>query len=591
MRSEFDKHGNLITIDPESGTRIRPREVYEDTLWVGMGDAGKKKQRLAKLKSKQKRRQEIYKAKKLKQRKAIAIDRRAREERVRKKHVMLSKNALRQRRAKSKLVEQAIHQPTLGYSHTALVGDGLAGFEIDAISVGAEAKFKPGELAQIREVEDFGLISVSEKNYNEVESVIDPTLGWPSVKKAWKSAKGAVSSATKKLNSAVSTATGPIKTAHAKTVGKIQKAAVDKTKDIGEAAGKKSFNIVNAARKKAGEVGVVYAKYTTGGGFLKMAPGGKWLYNTTDSYSGGALTDTANISSMTARITRGDKISKEELIRNAIFAAKVAVVVGTAGAAGPITTGGYATLTAIGAGQLKQGKLGESKYGRAAIDVSAAVATGDGSTLSEKATSAGQKEFEKQADKKLAQIDEKAKEEINKRLSYKGFSPLLLQTQLSKNAHLLDIKIDDVSNLKLTPEQIKSNVAKVTNAESAKVKKAMDKATNSGIKLNVMTDTIGSLEKKQEALLQYAKTASPEDAKKMLAEAQAVGADLQKYYGMYQMMQQETMELAYQAELAKSEAALKVAAAQEGRFPPSSGKGLLIAGGVIAAIAAVAVGS
>jgi len=87
----------------------------------------------------------------------------------------------------------------------------------------------------------------------------------------------------------------------------------------------------------------------------------KHLIGEIDKYTGHLLTDLDNVQTLFPRLIKGDKISKEELISDALFAVRVGVVVLSGGTAAGVTSGVSS--------QLRQGKLGETQLGGALLDI------------------------------------------------------------------------------------------------------------------------------------------------------------------------------------------------------------------------------
>jgi len=80
-----------------------------------------------------------------------------------------------------------------------------------------------------------------------------------------------------------------------------------------------------------------------------------------DKFTGGSITSINDIGTLSGRALRGDAISEEELINDALFAAKVASV---------IVAGGSATrIIGAVADQMKKGTMGETELGRAVLSV------------------------------------------------------------------------------------------------------------------------------------------------------------------------------------------------------------------------------
>jgi hypothetical protein len=85
------------------------------------------------------------------------------------------------------------------------------------------------------------------------------------------------------------------------------------------------------------------------------------LYKGYDELLGGVLSTFDNLVTLEGRAARGDAITKEELVQDALLIVRVAMVY----FAGPVGSAAYnAMFVAQAAGQLKQGTLGKSQLGR-----------------------------------------------------------------------------------------------------------------------------------------------------------------------------------------------------------------------------------
>ena len=100
--------------------------------------------------------------------------------------------------------------------------------------------------------------------------------------------------------------------------------------------------------------------------FFKSFPLTSHLFDELDKLSGGALTTIDNLNTITGRALRGDAISKQECVTNALFLLRVGAVM-MAGPAGSAAMN--AVLVAQVAGQLKQGTLGKTELGRTLLGV------------------------------------------------------------------------------------------------------------------------------------------------------------------------------------------------------------------------------
>lgn len=80
-----------------------------------------------------------------------------------------------------------------------------------------------------------------------------------------------------------------------------------------------------------------------------------------DRYTGGLITDYVNVTTLPGRVTKGNKIPKEELIRDAIFCVRVGAVIATGGTA--------SSIIGASANQMQQGELGQSETGRILLTI------------------------------------------------------------------------------------------------------------------------------------------------------------------------------------------------------------------------------
>jgi hypothetical protein len=96
-----------------------------------------------------------------------------------------------------------------------------------------------------------------------------------------------------------------------------------------------------------------------------------------DRYTGGMITDFTSISTLPGRVIKGNEIPKEELIRDALFCARVGAVVLSGGTA--------ASIVGATSNQLQQGELGQSELGRTVLTIAqvAAVAAMTGQAWQE----------------------------------------------------------------------------------------------------------------------------------------------------------------------------------------------------------------
>lgn len=97
---------------------------------------------------------------------------------------------------------------------------------------------------------------------------------------------------------------------------------------------------------------------------LSTCPITEHMFRELDKFTGGFFTSVHQLSILPGRALRGDAISKEELISNALFVIKVALVVVAGGTA--------ASIIAASSDQLKGGYLGETETGRAILMIATA---------------------------------------------------------------------------------------------------------------------------------------------------------------------------------------------------------------------------
>lgn len=88
------------------------------------------------------------------------------------------------------------------------------------------------------------------------------------------------------------------------------------------------------------------------------------LFRELDKFTGGLFTSVESIATLGGRALRGDAISKKELISDAMFVCKVALVIVSGGTA--------AAIISASSDQLKGGYLGQSETGRAILGIAAA---------------------------------------------------------------------------------------------------------------------------------------------------------------------------------------------------------------------------
>ena len=109
---------------------------------------------------------------------------------------------------------------------------------------------------------------------------------------------------------------------------------------------------------------------------MKVTPGVKQVYGALDSVSGGTLSSTEELVNLPGKAFRGEKISRAELIRNAVFAAKLGAIA--------VSGGSAASVIGFASSQLKAGPLGKSSAGNKLLsigEVAGLAAAGTGSVV------------------------------------------------------------------------------------------------------------------------------------------------------------------------------------------------------------------
>ena len=88
------------------------------------------------------------------------------------------------------------------------------------------------------------------------------------------------------------------------------------------------------------------------------------LYRELDNLTGGTLSTSMNVTTLPMRALRGDALSKEELLKDAIFALQIAVVVLSGGTA--------SSIVSTASGRMSEGTLGQSDFGKAILAIASA---------------------------------------------------------------------------------------------------------------------------------------------------------------------------------------------------------------------------
>lgn len=331
------------------------------------------------------------------------------------------------------------------------------------------------------------------------------------------------------------------------------------------------------------------------------------VYKVVDKYSGGLLTKGEMATDVGNRLVNFKKVTPAELLSSGLFVAMVAATVFTAGAA-TSAYAAYGTYAAAAASQMKQGPLGKVKIvgsvlGATAIaaavynpsmtmgGVGQAVATkyaedkikkmgtevaanalgvkpsivsamanfgtevnvassmssasGMATKIADGVAVAARKEAEKLPEKLQAAAIKKAKEEA--------------ADMLGVNAKLLNVDIRKIAGTDISAEARKQLAAQITKVEGAKIDALNFKISN--LKTNSLT--LRSLTSDIEKKLASAKAAKDSKAE----EAAQEELELARFKTLE--VEKEAVSLNLDKVVAENQVAVKIAAAEEGRYHPS----------------------
>jgi len=328
----------------------------------------------------------------------------------------------------------------------------------------------------------------------------------------------------------------------------------------------------------------------------------KDVYRETDIFTGGAISKLTDVTNLPAKFLQEGKISKEDLFLALTTAMQVAAIVASGGSAGAVI--------AVSSNQLKQGTLGKSALGRdlltlttiagtayalnAAAEGQIAAQSSDQvsveagkeiqkKTVSEvvqgaikdRAKSEAEVAFEKKTgipvgiatkiynvangDAKIATLPKDIiKKTAEDKLKKAGLSDAMTQAILSNNAEALGVAIKDAPNLAI--DKAKRDI------EAAKVK-AQETLTVAGLQKIAK-------EKSDKAIAQ-AKDVDAHKAKldKMVAGEAKKQADklFQEALKKLGLLQKDAVDAAFDYEIGSAQAAVRVAAAEEGRYSDMTG--------------------
>lgn len=165
--------------------------------------------------------------------------------------------------------------------------------------------------------------------------------------------------------------------------------------------------------------------------FLSENPLTKHTFQELDKFTGGMITSAVNVSDLAARAMRGDAISKEELLRDALFCLQVAaVVVGGPAAAGGLVGNMVGKEVCKNAGEAKEAcKIAVTIASVAAADyASSMLSTGSASITTSLSTSAV-----KVLDQRLVQEASKQAIRICQEQNWAGDRECAIMAQVAAN--------------------------------------------------------------------------------------------------------------------------------------------------------------
>lgn len=500
----------------------------------------------------------------------IAAAKRAREqaEKIRKAKInkALKQKQARIDRKKALLFNKARKQRNFGYEYNDLMGDIFEGFENNGTVISGNCPYYGSDFDR---VEAFGSNTIL-GSYHGYGSY-DQGMGF-SFKKTFKSVSKAVSKAVPKVTMPKNFAAG--------------------IKDIGKITAK-----------------VVTAPIALSHKALKSIPLLKDVYKGVDKLTGGTLTSIARVNNLANKLAEGKPIKKAEIMEAAMMALKVGAVVASGGSA--------ASLVSAGAGMLKGGPLGKTALGQNLLTLAevggaaTALYQAGAAKAAEQSAKVGAKKLAKEAamattkdvakktmqesvaqavkgkamdmakQKALTEVQKKtgipvgmiaAAYDINKaeasiaektkmfatkigeeKLKKAGLGNAATQAILSGNAQALGVMIKDAPNLAMSKAQREIEAAKIKFKNQASLNALKSKLDSKIAKAKA--DTM-NIEKLKDKIDSEANATIKKQLEKQLANMLRGSAQSEK----------EIREIGTQYQTEAAQVAVKVAAAEEGRF-------------------------
>lgn len=280
--------------------------------------------------------------------------------------------AIKSAKKKSNLHMKGVRQHNFGYEYNDLMGDIFEGFENEGQVVGPDFNHIGMDF---KDVDAFGTNTM----------LHDEGLGWGIKIKAPK-----VKVSAPKI-----------------TMPKNAAAAI---KDVGKIAAKSVTAPVQLSTK-----------------LVKATPLLKDVYKGVDKITGGSLSSIERVVDLPNKLAAGKPISKAQLMEAVMVAVKVGAIAASGGSA--------ASLVSAGAGMLKEGPLGKSNFGKNILTL--AEVGGAAAAIHQAATAQATKEVAKESSKKLAA---QATKEVSKEVAQKTMQQSVTQAVKAKGIEMAQEK-------------------------------------------------------------------------------------------------------------------------------------------------------
>lgn len=315
-------------------------------------------------------------------------------------------------KAESKRFLRGKKQDMLGYEYSSLYGSPYEGFQNE------------GEALSSLKCYDSDVQCVDSFGGNTMLGSHDVGFGF------WKKVTKAVKSATKAVSKAVPKVTMPKNPAAA-------------LKDVGKITAK-----------------TLTTPYQISTKIIKATPGLKNVYKGVDKLTGGTLSSVERVVNLPNRIAAGKPISKAELMEAAMVGLKVGAIVASGGSA--------SSLVSAGAGMLKAGPLGKSALGKNLLTI--AEIGGAAAAIHQAATAKAAAKAAETGSKQLAQ---KAAQSVSKEVAKKTMQESVQEAVKAKGLDIAKQKaLSEVQKKTGIPAGILVAAYDVNNAEASLAEKA-----------------------------------------------------------------------------------------------------------------------